>query len=349
MLGLLLLLLLGATAPVLPGQQDPLYLSADSKVFLDANVASGAPEIERLHQLINAIFSEEGVNFSYAEVTLTADELIKHGSGNCLAFTNLIVAAGRYLGLDVRYREVDVIPTWSKHGSLVILNQHVNAVVVLGTNAYVIDLLPGINRVEVRGEIVSDDRGRAHYYNNLGANYLALGDSEQALAALHRALDADESAPFAWANLGAAYSLADRDEEAEQAYKRAIHLERENMVAMSNLASLYDRTGRHDEARKLLKKVAEFRNKNPYYHYNLGLEAYSHGALAESVQHFKDALKRKHEEHRFYFALARAYIGLGEVHRAVKALEDAEKYAPDEAGRERYAQKLELLAGAEQP
>ncbi len=343
-----MLVLSGAT-PVPSEHKDPLYLSAESQAFLDARVARGAPEIERLHQLINTIFSDDGVNFSYSEVTLTAEQLIRDGSGNCLAFTNLIVAAGRYLGLDVRYREVDIIPTWSKHGSLVILNQHVNAVVVVGTSAYVIDLLPGINRVELRGQIVSDDRGRAHYFNNLGANYLALGDSEQALGALRRALDFDDSAPFAWANLGAAYALANRDMEAEPAYKQAIHLDRENMVAMSNLASLYERTGRHDEALKLLKKVAEFRNKNPYYHYNLGLEAFSHGALAESVQHFKDALKRKHEEHRFYFALARAYIGLGEVHRAMKALEDAEKYAPDEAGRDRYAQKLELLAGAEQP
>ena len=349
MLGLVLLLALTGVTPDLPLEQDPLYLSEEAKAFFDERIPRGAPQMDRLHQLINVIFSENGVNFSYAEVTLSAEEVFRRGSGNCLAFTNLIVAAGRYLGLDVRFREVDIIPTWSKLGSLVILNQHVNAVVIIGTGAYVIDLLPGIDRVELRGQLVSDDRGRTHYFNNVGANYLALGDSEHGLATLQKALEWDETAPFVWANLGAALSMANRDQEAEQAYKKAIRLDRESMVAMSNLASLYERNGRSEEAQKLQKKVADFRDKNPYYHYNLGLEAFSSGAIAKSVQHFKDALKRKHEEHRFYFALARAYIELGQMDRAIKALEGAEKYAPDEEGRDRYAQKLQLLAASSQP
>ncbi|MFZ0428219.1 MAG: tetratricopeptide repeat protein [Acidobacteriota bacterium] len=323
---------------------DPLYLPDDMVQFFEARVDRRLPELQRLEGIIQTIFSKDGIGFSYSDVTRTAAGVFRTGSGNCLSFTQLVVAIGRYFNLNVRYREVYVAPTWSKHGPLVVLNQHVNALVSIGGRGYIVDLVPEINRIEIRGNVVGDERGMAHYFNNLGAEWLAAGNAEQAVVTFRRSTRVDPTAAFAWANLGVALAVLKRDDEAEEMYDRALELDRENLVAMSNLSELCLRHGRDKEAEELFKRVEDFRNRNPYYHYSLGLDSLHSDAPLSAVQHFKDALKRKKKEHRFYFGLAQAYAQLGEWDEAIKNLQKARKYAPDEAGRERYSQKLELLA-----
>ncbi len=331
-----------STAPV--AADSPLYLPDDMVEFFEARVDRRVPELQRLEGIIKAIFGDDGLNFTYEDVTRTAEGVFRTGSGNCLSFTQLIVAVGRHFDLNVRYREVDVAPTWSKHGPLVVLNEHVNALVSIGGRAYIVDLVPEINRIEIRGHVVEDTRGFAHFYNNIGAEWLAARNGEMAVKTFVRATEVDPTAAFAWANLGVALAVLHRDAEAEKMYQEALDLDHENLVAMSNLSELCRRHGRTREAEALLKKVEDFRNRNPYYHYSLGLEALHTGTPEEAIQHFKDAVKRKKHEHRFYFGLSQAYARLGNWGEAVKYLEEARKYAPDEQGRERYSQKLDLLA-----
>ena len=321
----------------------PLYLPPDMVEFFEARVDPGLPELDRLEGIIRVIFSDDGLDFAYSEVTRTAEGVFRTGTGNCLSFTQLIIALGRHFDLNVRYREVDVAPTWSKHGPLVVLNKHVNAIVSIGGRTYIVDVIPEINRVEIRGHIVDDNRGFAHYYNNLGAEWLAARDNEMAVKTFARATAIDPTAAFAWANLGVGLAVLDHDDEAERMYRRALSLDHENLVAMSNLSELCKRQGRTAEASRLQKKVEDFRNRNPYYHYSLGMKALNTGVPEAAIRHFKDALKRKKKEHRFYFGLAQAYAKLGDVADAIKNLEEARKFAPDANGRERYSQKLELL------
>lgn len=326
------------------GVGDPLYLPDDMVQFFDSRVERGLPELQRLEGIIDTIFSDKGLSFRYQDVTRTAEGVFRTGTGNCLSFTQMVVALARHFNLNARYREVDVAPTWSKHGPLVVLNNHVNALVTIGGRSYIVDLVPEINRIEIRGHIVDDSRGLAHFYNNIGAEWLAARNGEMAVKSFRRATQVDPTAAFAWANLGVALVVLHRDAEAEPMYDRALELDRENLVAMSNLSELCRRHGRTREAEALLKKVEDFRNRNPYYHYSLGLQALHSGTPQAALQHFKEALKRKRHEHRFYFGLAQAYASLGDWDEAIKNLEEARKYAPDAQGRERYSQKLDLLA-----
>ena len=339
---LVVMLAAPSTEPVTVG--NPLYLPDDMVEFFDSNVDRGLPELQRLEAIIHTIFSEKGLNFKYEDVTRTAEGVFRTGTGNCLSFTQLVVAVARHFNLNARFREVDVAPTWTKHGPLVVLNNHVNTLVSIGGRSYIVDLIPEINRIEIRGHLVTDERGTAHFYNNIGAEWLAARNGEMAVKSFKRATQVDPTAAFAWANLGVALAVLQQDKDAEQMYDHALELDHYNLVAMSNLSELCRRHGRMKEAEALLKKVEDFRNRNPYYHYSLGLQALRSGLPEEAIQHFKDALKRKKQEHRFYFGLAQAYASLGNWDEATKNLEEARKYAPDEAGKERYSQKLELLA-----
>jgi tetratricopeptide (TPR) repeat protein len=113
---------------------------------------------------------------------------------------------------------------------------------------------------------------------------------------------------------------------------------------MSNLSTLYENTGRQADAKRYAAKVAKFKKRNPYYHFSLGLQAYQSGEYKESIEHYKTALKLKSAEHNFYMALAKAYFQLGQMDKASESLKLALKNAPDNNSKDRYNEKLALLA-----
>jgi tetratricopeptide (TPR) repeat protein len=339
-----LFLLQPAVAPALP-EQGPMDLSPEISQFLDQKVDRNLPQMERLQALVTAVFHSNDLHFVYYPATRAAEETFRERSGNCLSFTILFISMARHLGLDARFREVEIPPVWSKSGDFVNLSQHVNAAVFIGGQAFAIDVFPGVNPVEVGGQVVSDARGLAHFYNNKGVDELGKGNIQAGETYLRQALDADPTTVNVWINLGAAKARSGEPKEAEKYYRKALEIEPKNLAAMSNLANVCEVTGRAKEAQRLKDKVKEFIAKNPYHHYNLGLRAFDAGNYEEAITRYRKAIHLKAAEHNFYFALARAYGMLGQKTEAVANLQLAEKYASDAANKRRYAEKLELLKG----
>ncbi len=327
--------------------QSPMDLSSEIQQFLDAKVDRGLPQMERLQALVSAVFRSTELSFTYAPVTRTANETYTERSGNCLSFTLMFISMARYLGLDARFREVEIAPVWSKAGDFINLSQHVNAAVFIGGQAYAIDVFPAVNRIEIGGQVVSDARGLAHFYNNKGVDALSQGNDEAGEYYLQEALQADPTAAIVWINLGAAKTRIGKLADAERDLRKALSLDPRSPAAMSNLANVCQLTGRVKEAQRYRAKIKEFREKNPYYHYDLGMQAFGIGKYEEAIGHFRRAVKLKSTEHNFYFALARAYGMLGQKAEAVNNLQLAEKYASDAANKQRYAEKLGLLKGAQ--
>lgn len=343
-----LILAQAQAGPAVP-EGNPLALSPEIQAFLDQKVDRGLAEKERLEALVRAVFQDESLKFSYAPETRTATETFTNRGGNCLSFTTLFIAMARHVGMDARFREVEIAPAWSKNGMFVSLNKHVNAAVFVGGIGYAIDVFPGVNRIELGGQIVPDARGLAHFYNNIGADELGKGNLELAEAYLKKALEMDPKTVSVWINLGVTKGQAGELREAESCYRKALQLDSRELVAMSNLAGLCQRAGRTREALRYLNKVKEFQEKNPYHHYNLGLQAFDAGNYQASIAEYKKALKLKSKEHNFYFAMARAYTKLNQMEDAMNSLQLASKYAPDSSNQNRYNQKLELLKASQKP
>lgn len=339
----ILLTMLFAGSSVGGLEEDPLALSGEMKTFFEERVDRRAPPKQRVQLILSALFDEDGLDFAYCNETRTAEETFKRRSGDCLSFTNLFIAVARHLDLAARYREVDIAPNWSQRGSVVVFNRHLNSVVGSGRRAFVIDLIPRINRIEIAGRIVSDARGFAHYFNNRGAEALAGGDFALAESYFRKALGHESKASFIWANLGVVQTHQESYKEAEQSYRRAVKLDKNDMVALTNLVRLLEKQGRNEEATHLQERIKDFRDKNPYYHFSLGEEAYEQGHLRESLDHFKAAVDRKSDEPLFYHSMAKVYDQLGDIDKAVEQLQKARKYSPDEAGKERFSQKLAYL------
>jgi tetratricopeptide (TPR) repeat protein len=340
---LTLCLSLSANLPI-PSDDDPFKTSEEMKLFLEQHIDRSADSVEQLRMLVHVVFQQNALNFNYVPETRTAIETFNKRGGNCVSFTFLFLAMARHLGFDARFREVDIVPTWSQVGNIVSMNGHANAAVFIGGQGYVVDLFPRVDRIDIRGRVVSDERALAHFFNNRGVDHLAGNRLEPAMACFKQALQSDPTTAFVWANVGVVQAFLGEAEEAVKSYHKALELHSGELVAMSNLAALYERMGRHREAQSYLAKVKKFNQRNPYYHFNLGLKAYQSGAYRESIEHYRAALKLKSAEHNFYLAMAKAYAQLGEMDKVTDCLTLAKKNAPDEAWKLRYTEKLQLLA-----
>ncbi len=343
---LLLAFLLGLQGtealPPLP-DENPLQVNDGIKQFLAEHIDPRLSPLGQLETLVRVVFRENALHFTYQLETRTAAETFEKRGGNCVSFTFLLIAMARQLGLDARFREVDVAPTWSRIGTLVSMSGHVNVAVYLGGQPYVVDLFPQVSRIEIGGSVVTDGRALAHYYNNRGVDRLAAGQTQEALAYFTKAVRCDPEMSRSWGNLGVAHARIGRFPDAEASYRRALELESGNLVAMGNLAILYRQMGRGRDATRYEAKARKLQLKNPYYHFDLGMRAYDAGDYPTSVAHLKTALKLKPVEHNFDMAIARAYVQLGEMDRVADYLKLAAKNAPNDAAKLRYEEKLALL------
>jgi tetratricopeptide (TPR) repeat protein len=342
---ILLSLCLGFAADEPVTQADnPLAINDEIKEFLATKMDHNGDSLAQLHSLVRIVFQENALNFTYVPETRTAIETFNKRGGNCISFTFLLIAMARQLGMDARFREVDIVPTWSKVGNIVSVIGHANAAVFIGGEGYVVDLFPRVDRIQIGGRVVADNRAFAHFFSNRGVSQLGAGRPQAAVTYFKEALDSDPTAAFVWANLGVAQAFMGSLSEAEKSYLKALQVDPGEVVAMSNLSALYESTGRKADAKRFAAKVAKFKQKNPYYHFSLGLQAYASGDYKESIGHYKTALKLKSAEHNFYLALARSYLQLGQMDKASASLKLALKNAPDNNSRMRYSEKLALLA-----
>ncbi len=343
--GLLLFVALGV--PDQPKVVDPsevLAMTDEMKAFLDERIHPRTPPADKMRQIVRLIFDDDELNFHYDKSrTKTAAETFRDHSGNCLSFSLLFIAMARHVGVDVHFQQVDVPPSWDKHGDIVVATQHVNVISDIEGVRYEVDLAASVNRLQLGSRVVPDERGLANFFSNRAVDYLGAGDPITALAYLQRALEVDDSAGFVWSNLGVVQSTLGRYEEAEASYRKALKLEKDRLSTLDNLAKLCRKMGKHAEATELTKKIEKYRNKNPFYHFYLGRVAMDAGEAREAVEHFKQAIKRRSEDDSFYFALAKAYAKLGDWEKVEESLHDAQKHSKDDSNRIRYDQKLKWL------
>jgi len=358
-------------SPASIGQSVPdveiLALNDDMKFILN-DLVVGVRNPEQKLNLLLEIIRNRVVYDTQDDVfgTKTAIETFETGRGNCLSFVNLFVAMARYAGLESGFQDIQTPPKWEKNGDALFITRHVGAFVdysspgrfyridfqggksvfVIGDNNRFLFApsipagAPEFNPKSVHS--IPDSRAFAQYYNNLGSKYLAEGKSSDAFRYFVKAIMTDPELGYAWSNLGVAYSRNNQIEEAEQVYKRALTISRDRgddvsaMSVMNNMARLYTRIGDRDRASFYEKEVKTFRDKNPYYHFFIGRIAYNDGRYEASIKDFKDAIRKKEDEHLFHFALAMSYYKMGEVEKAEKSLDMAKSYAWDKAEKDYY-------------
>jgi len=345
---------------------DILALNNRMKQILDESVIHIKDPKQRLEALLDVLHDNDlFIKTDEKYQTKTAIETFTSGTGNCLSFSNTFVAMSRYVHLNARFQDVPTLPNWDQHGNIIFLNRHVSVSVELyGNVEYEIDFyywdqllskkekynLISRNRLfdpneKLTGVIIPDIHAFAQYYNNKGSEYLADGKMTEAFRYFVKAIRTQPGLSFIWSNLGSTYSQNNQVDAAEKVYQQSIFLNPYEFTAMSNLAKLYARQNRTAEADAINRKVQAFRNKNPYNHYAKGIYAFEGRRYHEAITHFKQAIKRKKNEHQFYFALAHSYLKVGNIKKAEENLKKAILYSPDKTTQDYYNQKWKILTG----
>lgn len=304
-----------------------LHLDDDIKAALDARINPNWRDKRKLRELRTFLFSDEETAINYhASSTRTAMDTFRTRQGNCLAMTNLFVAAGRYVGIDANYQTVSVKPTWDHAGDTMIRYEHIVAVGQMGDESYLVDFLPEFLIGDRPSEEISDLAALALYFNNLGAEAIVEEKPELAIKYLRQTLALSPESADAWNNMGAAMRRAGHDRLAVFAYYQALEKDAYNYSALSNLAQYYETEGRADEAKEIAARVERYRRRNPYFHYYVAKVFYAEGRLQDARIFLNNAIRLRRDEPQFYEASAQIAKEMGNLIESSRYLAKAKHY-----------------------
>lgn len=318
----------------------------DMRAFVRNQIGDARSERERLRRLLAGMVESGLMSVDYDDVaTKTARDTFHDRIGNCISFTTLFVALGREAGLDVTVQTVKIPPIWYSDSDLVVLNNHVNALVEPKfDDRYVVDF----NVTQFKGNYdtqhVDDDYVLALYFNNIAMEALRRGETRNAFRLLKKSIQVDSAIPEAWSNLGVIYSRNEEPRLAKAAYQRALQIDPDNRSATTNLAALYRSLGDDEQADFYTRKVRNYRKQNPYYHYYTALAAYNDGRTDDAAESLKVAMRLKDNEHQFYQLEGLIHIRMGRLDKALASFVTARDLAGFGDSKRVYSNKIELLS-----
>jgi tetratricopeptide (TPR) repeat protein len=324
-------------------EYDPALVSVGKRDLfqLDAGLLSKLrdPRIQnssaqyRLNHLVTLLFEPETKDFSYSRNHSTiAAETWRRKSGDCLSLTVLSYSLAKALEMPVQMQEVRVPVVFDRRGSVEFLNRHVNLLIsgrsdgglyvkdgLLRAGDVIIDFEPQVaSRRE--GTALSDDGILARFYNNVAAEYLALGELNLAYAHFKAAVLAAPGYSPSYSNLAQLYTRKGLLHSAEQLLLYAIALDEDSDIALRSLHQLLVSQGRESEALKYKEILQARQEKDPYYWLGVGLHDLQEGSYQKAVdalEHAQDLTRGFQEVHRY---LAMAYWRAGKPVQAKNQL-----------------------------
>jgi Flp pilus assembly protein TadD len=314
-------------APIaIPSASEAVELDAEMRAFV-APLGDVRDPRHRLLTLIEGLEQRGMFSLEYAEVTRTVSATFHERQGNCLSFTMLFVSLARAAGLTATYQSVEVPPTWSNDGKVVIAS-HVNAVVRTSKGEEtIVDFNIRGYQGDQHSRRVSDTYALGLFYTNLGAEALLRGEYGASFAYLREAARVHPEIAGLWVNLGVLYSRQSRPEYAKAAYLRALEIDDREPSALANLVLAYDALGEPKQAAVYRARVQGYRERNPYYHYALATRAYEQQEFSDALGSVRRALRLKRDEHQFYTLRGQALTALGRSRDARQSFEQAREYA----------------------
>jgi Flp pilus assembly protein TadD len=307
---------------------DPLAITEEMRVWVRRKVPETLTTAARLERLLEAIKSDLQLVYE-PWATATAIEVFADRKYNCLAFSHLVVALGRAVGLDAYYLEANGIERYQRQGDLVVLSGHVTAAAGDVGLRRVVDL--GVGQYDYRtGRRITDAHALALHYTNLGAQALRAGDLDAALPPLVAALRTEPSISAPWVDLGVALRRRGDLAGAEVAYRRAIAAEPRAVAAYDNLYLLLRARGRDDAAAALLGALPGEARRNPWLLLALGDSCLQAGDLIGARNFYRRARSIAPREAAPAAALAVWHLRRGEEGSARRWWRRARNFDPSE-------------------
>ena len=167
------------------------------------------------------------------------------------------------------------------------------------------------------------------FFNNLGNSYSEIGDTEQALLALERAVEINPSLAESRLNLGNIYLKKERIGDAIYEYEAALEINPSNAKAHNNLGNAYTKRGWLSDA---ISQYTQSLKLDPNF-----IEAYKNLANAyckremfgQAAVQLKQAIILEPEDASCYSQLGDVYNQMGDYERAISQYKKALKIKGD--------------------
>ncbi len=314
------------------------------------------------------LFDELG--FESVKEADNPDDLFLHSvldekRGYCLSLSILYLSLGERLGLPlygvvvpghffVRYDDGRVrfnIETTSKGGTAP--DEHYINKFKVPENAHDSIYMMNLSKIQTLGCL----------FNNLGNSYSDIGDTEQALAALeravqinpslaesrtnlgniylkngqiedaiyeyHAALEINPSDTKTHNNLGNAYTKKDWLNDAISEYNLSLELDPNFIEAYKNLAAAYCKQEMFGQSQSVLKQAIFLQPKNASLYSQTGDLYYQMGRYEQAIFQYKKALRFKRNSAEAHYGLGICYSKLGLVDDEIQAYKMALAAKPD--------------------
>ncbi len=338
--------LVGRSQYGIAADEDVLAISPPLRAFIDTNLRRFGQQ-ERLRRLGNLFARNGELRLTYdQEQTQTASGVFTSRRGNCLAFTQLFVAMARDLNLHARFREERIATSWSRVGEVLLINRHISVWGTLQGALYEADFGDFDNAGSALRQIVSDERARAQYFNNLGAEAMARGQVARAMPYFNRSIDPGLS--YVWTNLGTALRALGAVDDAELAYRHALRLDSTSLPALNGIARMEEQRGNLAVSQALHALAKQMNGRNPYTHFAAAQRLFATGDYETAVSELKTAIRLQPTDPDFRFELGRTYVALGKHSRALEQFYELERTITDPDQQRIYAIRLrELITRAQ--
>ena len=327
-----------------PAMQD--YLNAQVMPML---------RVRGQHQgLVDALYTRGKLKLDYdAGSTRNAAEAFEARSGNCLSLVIMTGAFAKQLGLTVRFQSVFVDEAWSRIGGIAFLSGHVNLTLgaaprnahgmPFGADIMTVDFLPAEAIRGQRVRVIEEATIVAMFMNNRAAENLNDGQIDEAYWWAREALQQDPKYITAINTLGVIYRRHGNSAAAEQALRHVLAQEPGNVQALSNLVLVLKDQSRVSEAAVLQAQLLQLQPVPPFKYFDEGLLAMQKGDYQAAKRLFEKEIARSAYFHEFYFGLALANYGLGNLTEARKALTLAAENSTTRDSQQLYTAKLAWL------
>ncbi|MBC2607964.1 transglutaminase-like domain-containing protein [Pelagicoccus albus] len=273
--------------------ESSLELNKQMIDFLQSSgVSEEQPPVERMQGILDALYgAEDGFTYDSA-ANFSAQKAFEEKRGNCVSLAMLFTSFARSVGLDARFNQLDYTPIWENVDGILVETIHINVLVYVGGNQYVVDAQPELVELASHSRNpVSDERVFSHFYNNQGLLALADGKLELAGELIQRAIEMDPENGTAWQNRGLYHFRSSNKKEGEESLVKAAELNRSSSSACFQLSAYYEAVGDTNRSEKYAKLGSKRSKRNPFYHYYRSQQFAEQGDLKKATKHLEYALK----------------------------------------------------------
>lgn len=306
------------------------------------------PEYRLQNYLQNKLlyFSYEGANHS-AQVAL---EKLR---GNCMTLALLTSALARLAGIEVGYQLVYQEPLIDYSNSIFITSSHIRTYLyqaadqpkagewIVRRAALVIDYFPDSG--QLKGATISQQRFYAMLYNNLAADALLQGNTDQAFHLSQTALQKDNSYSPAVNMIALMYHRKGAIAEARLWFNYGMQLTDNQITLLTNYRDLAKKINDQPLLEKINQQLLNNEDDNPYAWLALAIDAERNQQMEQAKRYYKKLLEKAPYLHNANLALIRLYLQEQNFSAAQGLIEQAMRYAYEPKRMEFYQTKLSAL------